>query len=146
MTTTQSQGFPSSGNTAPSGGVSPQDFDLGAIVTTVAQGAAQVLPGLIMSLLSAHPQIQQLSKQGAAGGVNPQSLINLGLSTPFGGGSVGLFGTNPQMGAQQSAGVSPQGFDLASIAQTVASAIAPQIPAIVSSAMGQLFGNQQTVH
>jgi hypothetical protein len=80
---------------APSAGVTPQGFDFGGLLKTVAGHAAQMLPGLIMGLLSADPVIgPQLRAQGVA----PQSLINIGL-----------------LGAGPSAGVAPQGFDFGSL-------------------------------
>lgn len=114
----------------PGAAVSPQGIDFSAILNTVAQTAAQALPGLLMSLLSAHPQIQQLARQG---GVNPQSLLNIGINTPFGGAGLGLFGNAPQFGTQQGAAVSPQGFDFASILNTVAQSAAQALPGLLMS-------------
>jgi hypothetical protein len=111
-------------------GAASQGVDLNAIVNSVAQSAAQALPGLLLNLLSAHPQINQIARQGGAvaGGLNQ---------------GANAFGANSQYGA---AGASPQGFDLGSLAQNVASIISPQIPGIVGNVVGQVLGNQQTVH
>ncbi len=134
-------------------GVAPQGFDFGSILSTVAQGAAQALPGLLMGLLSSDPQIQQqLAQQG---GVNPQSLFNFGLKTPFGGAGLSMFGNTPQLGAQpqgtqayagqqnwaqQQGGVAPQGFDFGSIINTVAQGAAQALPGLL---MGLLSANPQ---
>jgi hypothetical protein len=109
---------------APSAGVSPQGFDFGQFAQQLAGLAAQALPGLILSLLSAHPTI---GPQMRAQGVSPQSLINLGLQTPFGGGGVSLFGAAP------SAGVSPQGFDFGQFAQQLAGQAAQALPGLILS-------------
>lgn len=118
-------------------GVNPQGFnlDFSNIIKTVAQGAAQVLPGLLMSLLSAHPQLQQLTRQGGAGALAPQSLINFGANTPLGGFGIGLFDNKPQVGVQPGAGFSPQGFnlDFGSIIQTVAQTAAQALPGLLMS-------------
>jgi len=106
------------------GTVSPQGFDFGSIVGTIAQGAAQVLPGLLMSLLSAHPQIQQLARQGTYGGVNPQSLY---------GGGLNMFENRPQFAWQQGAGVQPQSFDFNNIVTTVAQSAAQVLPGLIAS-------------
>jgi hypothetical protein len=102
------------------GGVVPQNFDFGSMVSTIAQSAAQVLPGLLVNVLSTNPQIQQLARQSR--------------------GATTGYGTN-QWGA---AGLTPQGFDVGAIAQNIASIISPQIPGIVGGVMGQTFGYQPT--
>ena len=107
---------------APSAGVSPQGFDFGQFAQQLAGQAAQALPGLILSLLSAHPTI---GPQMRVQGVSPQSLINLGVQTPFGGGGVSLFGAAP------SAGVSPQGFDFGQFAQQLAGQAAQALPGLI---------------
>ena len=109
---------------APSAGVSPQGFDFGQFAQQLAGQAAQALPGLILSLLSAHPTI---GPQMRVQGVSPQSLINLGVQTPFGGGGVSLFGAAP------SAGVSPQGFDFGQFAQQLAGQAAQVLPGLILS-------------
>jgi len=116
-------------------GVAPQSFDVGSIINTVAQGAAQVLPGLLANLLSAHPQIQQLTRQGQGFGQGQGYGQGQGLTTGYGLNQWG------------NAGMAPQGFDVGAIAQNIASIISPQIPGIVGGVMGQAFGNQPaTVH
>ena len=112
-------------------GVAPQGIDFGQIFSTVAQGAVQVLPGLLMSLLSAHPQIQQLARQ--TGGVNPQSLFNVGINTPIGSAGIGLFDNKPQFAGQYGAGVAPQGFDFGQIINTVAQSAAQALPGLLMS-------------
>lgn len=122
-------------------GVNPQgfNFDFSNIIKTVAQGAAQALPGLLMSLLSAHPQLQQLTRQGGAGALAPQSLINFGANTPLGGIGIGLFDNKPQVGMQPGAGAvagfSPQGFnfDFSNIINTVAQTAAQALPGLLMS-------------
>jgi hypothetical protein len=130
--------------------LAPQGSDLVGIVDSVAQSAAQALPGLITSLLSAHPQVQPMLRQGnwATGGVNhAQNLFGAGLNTPFGGGGLNIFENRPQFGGgQQYPNVQQQGLDIGAIAQNVAGIISQQIPAIVNSVAGQVLGNQQTLH
>lgn len=122
------------------GGVAPQGFDLGGLISTIAGGAAKVLPGLLMGLLSAHPQFQQLAAQSGGSGVAPQSLFNFGVNTPFGGAGIGLFDNKPQVGTQSGAGVAPQGFDLGSIINTVAGGVAKALPGLL---MGLLSSQPQ---
>jgi len=105
--------------------VSPQGFDIGQIAQQVAGAAAQALPGLILGLLSAHPQLKAQSA-----GVSPQGLFNLGVQTPFGGGGMSLFGANPQL--------LPQGFDLGQLAQQISTTIAQQIPTVLSGILSTL--------
>src|SRR5579884_1719056 len=127
MLGTQAQG------TSASAGLAPQGFDFGQVAQQLAGAAAQALPGLIMGLLSAHPQVQQMRPQ-SANGLAPQSLINIGLQTPFGGGGFSLFDSAPQL--------SPQGFDFGQIAQqlvgTAAQQVSQQIPSIVSGILSSL--------
>src|SRR5215471_20086323 len=108
-------------------GVSPQGFDFGQFAQQLAGQAAQALPGLIMGLLAAHPTVGPQLRAQMAGpqGVSPQSLINLGFQSPFGGGGFSLFGATPQ------AGVSPQGFDLGQFAQQLAGQAAQALPGLI---------------
>jgi hypothetical protein len=118
-------------------GFAPQGIDFGSILRFVAEGAARVLPGLLMSLLSSHPQLQQLARQGGAGAASPQGwsqgwsqgLYNVGQGTPFGNAGVGIFGNAPQAGA----GVTPQGFDFGAVLQTVVQAVAQTLPGLLLS-------------
>jgi|SRR5579884_1525953 len=125
MLGTQAQG------TSASAGLAPQGFDFGQVAQQLAGAAAQALPGLIMGLLSAHPQVQQMRPQ-SANGLAPQSLINIGLQTPFGGGGFSLFDSAPQL--------SPQGFDFGQVAQQIAGAAAKALPGLI---MGLLSANPQ---
>jgi hypothetical protein len=102
-------------------GVSPQGFDLGQLAQQVADQAIRALPGVILGLLSTHPAA------GRAQGVTPQSLINIGVQTPFGGGGIKLFGADP--------GVSPQGIDLGNIGQQVLSEVVKALPGLIIGAL-----------
>ena len=108
--------------TQPSAGVSAQGFDLGQLAQQVADQAIRALPGVILGLLSTHPAF------GRAQGVAPQSLINIGLQTPFGGGGIKLFGAEP--------GVSPQGIDLGKIGQQVLNGVVQALPGLIFSVLG----------
>jgi hypothetical protein len=104
-------------------GVSPQGFDFAQFAQQLAGQAAQALPGLIMGLLTSHPTVGPLVR--AQGGVSPQSLINLGMTTPTGTGGFNAFGSNP--------GISPQGFDFGQLAHQVAGTIVPMLPGLIMS-------------
>ena len=114
--------------------VSPQGFDFGQFAQQLAGQAAQALPGLIMGLLAAHPTIGPQMRAQSAGpqGVSPQSLFNIGVQTPFGGGGFSMFEATPQ------AGVSPQGFDFGQFAQQLAGQAAQALPGLI---MGLLAAN-----
>lgn len=129
-------------------GFAPQGFnlDFGSIIHTIAQTAAQALPGLLISLLSSHPQLQQLAGQanvGGAGGVAPQSLINFGANTPLGGFGIGLFDNKPQLGTQFGAGVAPQGIDFGEIIRNVAQNAAQALPTLLTNVLATLPQTQQ---
>lgn len=103
-------------------GVSPQGFDFGGLLKDVAGTAIKALPGLLFGLLSAHPV---LGPQLKAQGVSPQSLINFGIQTPFGGGGISLFDSAPKMG------VSPQGFDFGELLKDVAGTAIKALPGLL---------------
>ena len=114
---------------APSSFMTPQGFDFGQLAQQIAGQAAHVLPGLLMGLLSANPVVgpQLRAQSAAAPGVSPQSLLNLGVNTPFGGGGISLFGSAP------TAGVTPQGFDFGQLAQQIAGQVATTLPSVIMS-------------
>ncbi|WUR11254.1 hypothetical protein E7V67_016205 [[Empedobacter] haloabium] len=133
--------------------VAPQGVDIGGIVGAVAQHAVQLLPGLLMGLLSAHPQLQgarpgvtpqsfsvntllggfsvsdskpQLGVAGNGAGVAPQSFS---FYTPIGGFSVAE--NRPQLGSN-GAGLAPQGIDFGSILGTIANGAAQALPVLLT--------------
>jgi hypothetical protein len=122
------------------GGYSPQGFDLGHLAQQIAGQAAQVLPGLIMGLLAAHPTLGPQMRAQAAGmqGLSPQSLFNFGVQSPIGGLGFSLFGANPQ------AGLSPQGLDWGQLAQQIAGQTAQALPGLIMSilAANPMLGTQ----
>ena len=111
-------------------GVTPQGFDFGDLLKTVTREAVKVLPGLLMGLLSSNPV---LGAQMKAQGVTPQSLFNIGVQTPFGGGGISMFDAAPSAG-----GVTPQGFDFGKLLQQVTDEAAKQIPGILSGLIQSL--------
>jgi hypothetical protein len=113
------------------GGVNPQGFNFGHLLKDVAGQAVKAVPGLLFGLLSSHPV---LGPQLQAQGVTPQSLINIGLQTPFGGGGIGLFGAGPQAN-----GVNPQSFDFGKLLQQVGDEAAKAIPGILNGIVQQLL-------
>lgn len=138
--------------------VSPQDFDIGNILNTIAQTAAQVAGQAIIGMLSSNPQIQQLqqlARQGgntggnAAGSVNPQSSFNLGASTPLGNVTIGLFDNKPQIGGQYAGAIAPQDFNIGNIVGAIAQGAIHALPGILIgmlSAHPQIQQIQQLAH
>jgi hypothetical protein len=111
----------------PVAGVSPQGFDFAQLAQQIAAQIFPLLPGLVTSVLSAHPTIgPQLRAQGASphAGV-PQPPYNFGFSTPPGVGGIGPFGATPSLGFV------PQGIDFGQIAQQIASQVLPILPGLV---------------
>jgi hypothetical protein len=97
-------------------GFSPQGFDFGQVTQQIAAQILPILPGLVTSVLSAHPTIgPQMRAQTFA----PQSPFNFGVNTPLGGTGLGLFGA------------APQGTDFGQVAQQIAGQVIPILPGLV---------------
>ncbi|HEX8610738.1 MAG TPA: hypothetical protein VF800_05560 [Telluria sp.] len=110
-------------------GLAPQGIDLHSIIGTVAQHAAQILPDLLMGLLSSHPQLSQIVRPAGAAGISPQSFS---FSTPL--FQLGVSGSQPQVPVGAGvAGFAPQGIDLRSILGVVASGAAQALPVLLTS-------------
>ncbi|MDF3811490.1 hypothetical protein P3G22_14465, partial [Rhodopseudomonas sp. BAL398] len=110
-------------------GVAPQGIDFNAILKQIAGQAAQALPGLIMGLLSSHPT---LGPQMRAQGVSPQSLFNIGINTPFGGGGLDLFDAAPEPD------FTAQGFNFRKLLKDVSNQALKTLPGLI---MGLLSAN-----
>ncbi|HTR14467.1 MAG TPA: hypothetical protein VMI72_14740 [Roseiarcus sp.] len=101
-------------------GVAPQGFDFGQFAQQLAGQAAQALPGLIMSVLSAQPQLR--AQSAAPEGVSPQGFDFGRFAHQLAGQAaqalpgliMGLLAAHPTIGPQLAAqsagpqGVSPQ--------------------------------------
>ena len=91
----------------------PQGIDFASIARGVASTIAPTLPVLIASLLSTHPQMQQLASHAALHQMLPQQ-------------------SQPQFAAN-GAVLAPQGIDFAGIAREVAKTVLPALPGLIGS-------------
>jgi len=112
----------------------PMGLNFGKLLKGIADQALSMVPGMLIGLLSANPAVkQQLRVQG----VSAQSLINIGIDTPFGSGTFGVLDALP--------GVSAQGFDLDQLIDIVTGEAKRAIPTIVNGLLGQIFPQTTTL-